>query len=131
MGDRPAKLNEKKSDRELERKISSYSLEEQHEIFLAAKMRNPSGHQGENERVKKSEQQQVRHFLRKTCNWEVFGSFTLWSFKATAKQPRPQGSFLWLWSWGKAREKRPGDEVDGKEMYQKSVLHVQGCFFAN
>ena len=36
MGDRPAKLNEKKSDRELERKISSYLLEEQHENFLAA-----------------------------------------------------------------------------------------------
>ena len=26
-------------------------------------MRNPNDHQGENERVKKSEQQQVRHFL--------------------------------------------------------------------
>ena len=36
MGDRPAKLKEKKSDRELERKIKSYLLEEQHEIFLAA-----------------------------------------------------------------------------------------------
>ena len=68
MGDRPAKLNEKKSDRELEWKIRSYLLEEQHENFLAAKMRNPSGHQGENERVKKSEQQQVRHFPHKTCN---------------------------------------------------------------
>ena len=70
MGDRPAKLNVKKSDRELERKIRSYLLEEQHEIFFSGgeKMRNPSGHQGENERVKKSEQQQVRHFLRKTCN---------------------------------------------------------------
>ena len=53
MGDRPAKLNEKKSDRELEWKIRSYLLEEQHENFLAAKMRNPSGHQGENERGKK------------------------------------------------------------------------------
>ena len=31
-----AKLNEKKSDRELEQKISSYLLEEQHENFLAA-----------------------------------------------------------------------------------------------
>ena len=31
-------------------------------------MRNPSGHQGENERGKKCEQQQVRHFLHKTCN---------------------------------------------------------------
>ena len=36
MGDRPAKLKEKKSDRELERKIKSYLLEEQHENFLAA-----------------------------------------------------------------------------------------------
>ena len=36
MGDRPAKLNEKKSDRELERKRKSYLLEEQHEKFLAA-----------------------------------------------------------------------------------------------
>ena len=31
-------------------------------------MRNLSGNQRENERVKKSEQQQVRHFLYKTCN---------------------------------------------------------------
>ena len=62
-----AKLNEKKSYRELEQKIRSYLLEEQHENFLAAvrKWENPSGHQGENERVKKSEQQ---HFLHKTCN---------------------------------------------------------------
>ena len=36
VGDRPVKLNEKKSDRELERKIRSYLLEEQHEIFSAA-----------------------------------------------------------------------------------------------
>ena len=35
MGDRPAKLNEKKSDRELERKIRSYLLEEQNENVLA------------------------------------------------------------------------------------------------
>ena len=36
-------------------KIRSYLLEEQHENFLAAvkKWRNTSGHQGENERVKK------------------------------------------------------------------------------
>ena len=57
MGDRPTKLNEKKSDRELERKIRSHLLEEQHENVLASveKMRNPSDHQGENERVKKRE----------------------------------------------------------------------------
>ena len=36
MSDRPAKLNEKKSHRALERKIRSYLLEEQHENFLAA-----------------------------------------------------------------------------------------------
>ena len=65
-----AKLNEKKSDRELERKIRSYFLEEQHENFFSGgeKIRNPSGHQGENDRVKKSEQRQVRRFLHKTCN---------------------------------------------------------------
>ena len=30
-------------------------------------------------------------------------------------QPRPQGAFPWLWRWGptsKAREERPGDEVE-------------------
>ena len=70
VGDRPARLNEKKSDKELERKIRSYLLNEQHENFFSGgeKMRNPSGHQGEIERVKKSEQQQVRHYLHKTCN---------------------------------------------------------------
>ena len=39
-------------------------------------MRNPSGHRGENERVKKSEQQQV----------PVSRSFTLWSCKTAAKK---------------------------------------------
>ena len=57
MGNRPAKLNEKKSDRDLEQKISA-----------GEKKRNANGHQGENERVKKSEQQQVRDFLHKMCN---------------------------------------------------------------
>ena len=52
-------------------------------------MRNPSGHQGENEQVKKSEQQQVRHFLHKTCNKKVSGSFTLWSCKTAAKKCPP------------------------------------------
>ena len=41
MGDRPAKLNEKKSDRELEREIKQtketyFLLVEQHESFVAA-----------------------------------------------------------------------------------------------
>ena len=42
------------------------------------KMRNASGYLGENERQwKKSEQEDVRHFLQKTCNQEASGSFTL------------------------------------------------------
>ena len=36
MSDRPAKLNEKKSHRELELKIRSYLFEEQHENYLTA-----------------------------------------------------------------------------------------------
>ena len=57
MGNRPAKLNEKKSDRDLEQKISA-----------GEKRRNANSHQGENERMKESEQQQVRDFLHKMCN---------------------------------------------------------------
>ena len=55
----PAKLNEKKSDRPLEREIKYkgkfFLLEEEHENFVAAlgKIRNASGHQGENERQSK------------------------------------------------------------------------------
>ena len=48
---------------------------------------------------KKSEQEQVRHFLHKT------GSF--WKFLVVVVQN------------------------NGKEMYKKSVLHVQSFFFAN
>ena len=39
VGDRPAKLNEKKGDRQLEREINKediFLLEEQHENFVAA-----------------------------------------------------------------------------------------------
>ena len=59
VGNRPAKLNEKKSDRQLEREIKdkgdSFLLEEQRESFVAAvgKIRNASGHQGEIERQSK------------------------------------------------------------------------------
>ena len=35
---------------------------------------------------KKSEQEHVQRFLHKTCNQEVFGRFTLQSFKTTAKK---------------------------------------------
>ena len=59
VGNRPAKLNEKKSDRQLEREIKdkgdSFLLEEQRESFVAVvgKIRNASGHQGEIERQSK------------------------------------------------------------------------------
>ena len=51
VGGRPAKLNEKKGDRDLEREIKNkgdiFLLEEQHENFCSGgdKMRNASGHQ--------------------------------------------------------------------------------------
>ena len=50
VGGRPAKLNEKRGDRDLEREIKTKGdifSEEQHENFVAAadKMRNASGHQ--------------------------------------------------------------------------------------
>ena len=55
-GDRPAKLYEEKSDRELEREKKlrrHFLLEEKHENFVAAviKMRNACGNEGENERA--------------------------------------------------------------------------------
>ena len=59
VGGMPAKLNEKKRDRQLEREIKDkgdiFLLEEQRENFVTAveKIRNASGHQGENERQKK------------------------------------------------------------------------------
>ena len=56
VGNRPAKLNEKKSDRRPERELKCkwdiFLLEEQLENFVVAvgKIRNASGYQGENER---------------------------------------------------------------------------------
>ena len=66
-------------------------------------MRNASGHQRENERQwkKKSEQEHVRHCLDKTCDQEV---------SAVSRCSR-----------AKQRQRN----------VQKSVLHVQSCFFAN
>ena len=65
------------------------SLEEKQKKIIAAvrKRGNISRQQGENERQrKKSEQVEHVHFLRKTCNWEVSGSFTFYLFKTTAKK---------------------------------------------
>ena len=52
-GDRPSKLNDKKHDRELEREMKTKEtifLEKECDNFAPEKMRNASGHQGENER---------------------------------------------------------------------------------
>ena len=68
VGGMPAKLNEKKSNRQLEREIKDkggiFLLEEQRENFVTAveKIRDASGHQGENERQSKNEQEHVRSF---------------------------------------------------------------------
>ena len=77
MGGRPAKLNEKKGDRGLERERKNRG-----DIFFVGtttgkfcrggeKMGNASGHQCKvkmSGREKKSERELVRHFLHKTCN---------------------------------------------------------------
>ena len=65
------------------------SLEGKHKKLIAAvrKRGNASCHQGGNERQrKKSEQEHIQHFLHKTCNQEVSGSFTLQWCKTTAKK---------------------------------------------
>ena len=68
-------------------------------------MRNASGHQCKvkmNDSEKKLNETDVRHFLQKTCNKEVSGRFYILVV-----------------------------QNNGKEMYKKSVLHLQSCFFAN
>ena len=68
VGGMPAKLNEKKSNRQLEREIKDkgdiFLSEEQRENFVTAveKIRDASGHQGKNERQSKNEQEHVRSF---------------------------------------------------------------------
>ena len=64
-------------------------------------MRNPSGHQGENERVKKVNNNR----------------YDISSIKRVTRK------FLEVSRCGRAN--------NGKEMYKNSVLHVQSCFFAN
>ena len=87
VGGRPAKLNEKKGDRGLEREIKNkadiFLLEEQHENFVATvtKWEMPVATNARWKWAgseKKVEREHVRHFLlHKTCNQEVSGSFTL------------------------------------------------------
>ena len=110
VDDSPAKLNEKKSNREQEREIKKqrrhFLLEEQRENFvavvrkremLAATKVKMSG----NEKI--SEQEHVRQFLHK----RVTRKFLEVSLCSRAKQRQC------------------------KEMNKKSVLHVQTCFFTS
>ena len=107
VGGRPAKLNEKKGDRDLEREIKNkgdiFLLEDQHKSFVAAvtKKGNASGHQCKEKmsgsELKKSEREHLQHFLRKK-SLEV-------SRCSRAKQRQRNA--------------------------QNSVLHVQSCFFVN
>ena len=84
-------ITKKELEREIKIKGDKISLEEKQKRFIAAvrKRGKASCHQGEikNERQrKKSEQEHIQHFLHKTCNWEVSGSFPLYSFKTTANK---------------------------------------------
>ena len=84
----PAKLNEKKDDRDLEREQRRhFLLEKQHENFVAAvtkfEMLSDTNTRRKYAAVKKSEQERVRNFLHKK---KVSGSFPLNSCKTTAKK---------------------------------------------
>ena len=76
VGGRPAKLNDKKDDRDLEREIKNkgdiYLLEEKHENFVAEvtkwEMLAATNASWKWAAVKKGEREHVRHFLHKTCN---------------------------------------------------------------
>ena len=88
VGNRPAKLNEKKSDRELEQEIKKTK-----ETFFVGgttwkfcsggkKVRNASCHQGENERQWKQKSNKNTYYISSIKrvtrgNQEVSGSFTL------------------------------------------------------
>ena len=101
VGDWPVKLNEKKSDRELERKIRSYLLEEQHENFLAAvrKWEILAA-----TKVKMSEWKNVNNNRYDISSIERVTIESFWKFHVVVVQN------------------------SGKEMYKKSVLHVQSFF---
>ena len=103
MGDRPAKLNEKKSDRELERKIKSYLLEEQHEKFLAA--------------VRKWEI--LAATKMKMGEWKKVNNnkYDISSVKIVTRK------FLEVSRCGRSKQRQRN--------VQKNVLHVQSCFFAS
>ena len=106
VGGRPAKLNEKKGDRDLEREIKNkgdiFLLEEQHENFVAA-----------------------------VTKWEMLAATNArWKWAAVKKKVNENTydissikKFLEVSRCGRAKQRQRN--------VQKSVLHVQSCFFAN
>ena len=106
MGDGPAKLNEKKSHRELERKIRSYLFEEQHETFLAA--------------IRKWEILAATKV--KMSEWKNVNNnrYDISSIKRVTR------TFLKVARCGRAKL-----EQRQRNVQKKSVLHEQSCFFTN
>ena len=80
----PAKPNDKKSDRGVERQIRSHFLLEEQNEFVAAVGKGEML-AATQEKMRGSEEH-VRPFLHKTCNQEVSGRITLQSCKTTAKK---------------------------------------------
>ena len=78
-------ITKKELEREIKIKGDKISLEEKQKRFMAAvrKRGKASCHPG---KIKNERQEHIQHFLHKTCNWEVSGSFTLYSFKTAAKK---------------------------------------------
>ena len=97
-----AKLNEKKSYRELERKLRSYLLEEQHENFLAAVIK----------------WEILSAIKLKMSNWKKVNNnrYDISSIKRVTRK------FLEVSRCSRAKQRQRN--------VQKSVLHVQSCFFA-
>ena len=111
-------LNGEKSDRELERDIKKNK--KQKETFFVGKttrkswsgdekIRNASGHQGENERQWKKKQTNKKHN----------NMYDISSIKRVARNVLEFSLHIVV------------VQNNGKEMYKKSVLRVQSCFFVN
>ena len=112
-------LNGEKSDRELGREIKK---KKQKETFFVGKttrkfwsgdekIRNASGHQGENERQWKKSKQ--------TKNKKHNNMYDISSIKRVARNVLEFSLHIVV------------VQNNGKEMYKKSVLRLQSCFFVN
>ena len=83
VGGRPAKVNEKKSDRDLDREMKdkgdTFLLEEQHENFVTevtkCEMLAATNARWKWAAVKKSERERVRHFLHNIGTFNVYDLF--------------------------------------------------------